>query len=199
MGAVNSATGLGARGLPGQDGTSSGPVADFWRSNAGAMLPDGGSDTTEAISRTGLVGIGNVPGNTPLAQLDVARGGRSGTDPRTAATVGYLTGALPSLSSAASNPATPAAGVEFRHSNQTQGVGIAYDGVYATGSNANQDFSLMQRGTGQFFLRHQALLGGLNYLNHIGAAADTAGQGWYQRWFANGVEVAGELLRRSDQ
>lgn len=40
-------------------------------------------------------------------------------------------------------------GVEIRHDNQTQGIGIGYSGVYVTGSNANQDLHLSARGTGE--------------------------------------------------
>lgn len=37
-------------------------------------------------------------------------------------------------------------GAEFRHSNGTQGVGIGYAGIYATGSNANQTLSFKSKG-----------------------------------------------------
>lgn len=37
-------------------------------------------------------------------------------------------------------------GAEFRHSNGTQGVGIGYAGIYATGSNANQNLSFKSKG-----------------------------------------------------
>lgn len=198
MGAENTATGMGARGLPGRDGDSA-TAADFWRSNAGALLPDGGTDTTEPISRPGLVGIGNVPASTPAAQLDVARGGRSGADGRTAATPAYITGVLPSLGGGVTPPATPTGGAEFRHSNQTQGVGIGFDGLYATGSAPSQHFGLMQRGTGHHFLYWQTLNGGINYHNRVGPAIDAGGQGWHDRWFANGIQVAGEITRRTDQ
>ena len=37
-------------------------------------------------------------------------------------------------------------GVEFRHSNRTQGIGIGYNTIYATGSDENQDLALKARG-----------------------------------------------------
>ena len=39
-------------------------------------------------------------------------------------------------------------GVEFRHSNASQGIGFGHNTIYATGSNANQDLILKARGTG---------------------------------------------------
>lgn len=38
-------------------------------------------------------------------------------------------------------------GVEFRHDNLSQGVGIGYNTVYATGSNPNQPLNLVGRGS----------------------------------------------------
>lgn len=40
-------------------------------------------------------------------------------------------------------------GVEFRHSNGSQGIGIGYNTIYATGSSADQDLILMARGSGR--------------------------------------------------
>jgi hypothetical protein len=39
-------------------------------------------------------------------------------------------------------------GVEFRHTNGTQGIGFGYNTVYATGGNADQDLNLRSRGAG---------------------------------------------------
>ncbi|MFM2376235.1 MAG: hypothetical protein RLZZ165_1332, partial [Bacteroidota bacterium] len=41
-----------------------------------------------------------------------------------------------------------AGGVEFRHTNGTQGIGFGFNSIYATGSNANQNLNLMPRGSG---------------------------------------------------
>jgi hypothetical protein len=42
---------------------------------------------------------------------------------------------------------------EFRHWNGSQGIGIGYNGLYATGYNTSQDLNLIARGTGTINLR----------------------------------------------
>jgi hypothetical protein len=39
-------------------------------------------------------------------------------------------------------------GIEFRHSNASQGIGFGYNTIYATGSDGDQDLFLKARGTG---------------------------------------------------
>jgi len=46
------------------------PAADFWRSGAGATLPDGTTDTSEDISRTGKVGLGTT---TPVTDVHIKK------------------------------------------------------------------------------------------------------------------------------
>jgi hypothetical protein len=41
---------------------------------------------------------------------------------------------------------------EFRHDNLSQGVGIGYASVFATGSNTNQDLKVFARGSGNLLL-----------------------------------------------
>ena len=53
--------------------------------------------------------------------------------------------------------ATNTGGFEFRHDNLSQGIGIGFNTLYATGSNPNQDVQLKPRGTGQV-----TVLGNLN-------------------------------------
>lgn len=43
-------------------------------------------------------------------------------------------------------------GFEVRHDNQTQGVGVGYNSIYATGTNADQDLNLRSRGNGRLRL-----------------------------------------------
>lgn len=43
-------------------------------------------------------------------------------------------------------------GVEFRHSNGTQGIGFGYNTIYATGSHPNQSIILKARGTGSVLI-----------------------------------------------
>jgi hypothetical protein len=46
--------------------------------------------------------------------------------------------------------------LEVRHDNQTQGVGIGYATIYATGSDASQDLTVTSRGTGNVLLNPTA-------------------------------------------
>lgn len=39
-------------------------------------------------------------------------------------------------------------GIEFRHDNLSQGIGFGFNGIYATGSNQDQDLNLSPRGAG---------------------------------------------------
>lgn len=172
---------------------------DFWRTptTAGA-LPDGVNDVTEDIARTGNTGVG-VFTTAPVAKLDVSVGGRAGIDGRVAGiTPLYVTSNnMPGLNGTiATVPATLTGGAEFRHSNQSQGIGIGYDSIYCTGSNANQAFNFINRGNGQVSFYQQVLLGGFNYFNHVGEAI-AANQGWQHRWFAAGTVEAVRLMRRS--
>lgn len=176
-----------------------GAAGDFWRTptTAGA-LPDGTNDVTEDVARTGNTGIG-VFTIAPVAKLDVAVGGRAGTDGRVAnVTPFYVTSNnMPGLNGTiATVPATPTGGAEFRHSNQSQGIGIGFDSIYCTGSNADQAFNFINRGSGQISFYQQTLLGGFNYFNHMSSAI-AANQGWQERYWANGVQEHVKIMRRS--
>ncbi len=133
------------------------PVADtpedFWRSNAGADMPDGTNDVTEDISRSGGVGVGPVPLQTPVAQLDVATQGRTGASQISAADGLAVTAAgsiLPNyvVNAPPAKPATAIAG--FWHSNQTQGIEIYYNGIRQGGSAGNAIFTIDAGASGQF-------------------------------------------------
>jgi len=78
------------------------------------------------------VGIGTVD---PKGSLDVQANPRTGAHP--ANRIMYVTG-----------DSQEADGIEFRHSNGSQGIGFGYNTIYATGTNANQDLKLAPRGTG---------------------------------------------------
>jgi len=49
---------------------------------------------------------------------------------------------------------------EFRHTNGTEGVGIGHAGLYACGSNTNQEFHIIAKGTGLINLRSPMRLTG---------------------------------------
>lgn len=104
----------------------------------------GTTDAVDFVTRTnntermrvtsgGNVGIG-VTG--PTNKLDIAAAARSGT--HGTALPFYATGTV----LAGSN------GFEFRHDNGTQGIGLGFNTIYATGTNAAQDLGLASRGTG---------------------------------------------------
>jgi hypothetical protein len=63
---------------------------------------------------------------------------RSGTHPTSVKGL-YVTGDF----------AADSDGIEFRHTNGTQGIGFGYNTIYATGGNANQDLGLKPKGTGK--------------------------------------------------
>ncbi|HJW29653.1 MAG TPA: hypothetical protein VJ508_10505, partial [Saprospiraceae bacterium] len=46
-------------------------------------------------------------------------------------------------------------GIEFRHSNGSQGVGIGFNTIYATGNNSDQDLGLASRGLGSLIFKTQ--------------------------------------------
>ncbi|MFM7794150.1 MAG: hypothetical protein ACKO90_40855, partial [Microcystis panniformis] len=87
------------------------------------------------MPNAGNVGIGR---NNPVAKLDIASDIRTGTHP-TAVKGLYITGDFSADSD----------GVEFRHSNGTQGIGFEFNTIYAAGSAANQDLGLKPKGTGE--------------------------------------------------
>ena len=53
-------------------------------------------------------------------------------------------------------------GIEFRHTNETQGIGFGYDTIYATGSNENQDLNLKSRGSGKVAVRGPLAVEGMD-------------------------------------
>ena len=117
------------------------------RQYSGVRLPGPGPDApgirAGSAGSVGLAGSLTIDGNlgigasNPRARLDVQQADRSGTHP--AAVRGlYVTGDF-----------SPAAnGVEFRHSNASQGLGFGYNSLYAAGTNADQHLNLMPKGTG---------------------------------------------------
>jgi hypothetical protein len=102
---------------------------------SGLNISDGDGSSRFFIGRsTGNVGIGT---HDPKAKLDIQQAVRTGTHPSIKGL--YITGDI----------GADKDGVEFRHSNASQGIGFGYNTIYATGSNENQDLGLKARGTGQ--------------------------------------------------
>ncbi|MGL4467469.1 MAG: tail fiber domain-containing protein, partial [Plesiomonas shigelloides] len=103
------------------------PIAgsyDFWRSNAGTLVPNGTTDTSEFVSRPGAVGIGS---NTQVgtSQLSVVSDSNTVTDPI----------------------------ISAQASNLTRGVDIVWGGVTASGTAANSDLGIIAKGTGHVVLQ----------------------------------------------
>ncbi len=86
------------------------------------------------VTAEGNIGIGT---DAPKAKLDVQQDNRIGAHPASVRGL-YVTGDF-----------SPDSGVEFRHSNGSQGIGFGYNTIYATGNNASQDINLKPRGNGK--------------------------------------------------
>ncbi|REJ58963.1 MAG: hypothetical protein DWQ56_07515 [Microcystis aeruginosa DA14] len=141
------------------------------------------------IKPSGNVGIGT---NNPIASLDIASASRTGTHP-TAVKGLYITGDFN-----ADND-----GVEFRHSNATQGIGFGFNTIYAAGSNANQDLGLKPKGTGEVtvsgnlsvsgIVKAQALTVSSNLsvtnILEIGDTPFTGNTGGNRDWMQKGIKI----------
>ena len=104
---------------------------------------DGFGNLSDVIAiRDTDVGIGT---SSPLGKLHVQTEARTGTEGSGDGI--YVTANLGEYFS----------GSEFRHSNQSQGTGIGYAGIYATGSNTNQDLNIVSRGTGTTYVKNYAV------------------------------------------
>jgi hypothetical protein len=104
----------------------------------------GASYHTTKSPTNGLIVEGNVGIGTtdPLGRLHVQTETRSGT-------AGSGNGIY-----VTSGSAEYSNGSEFRHSNQSQGVGIGYAGIYATGSNTDQSLFIISRGAGNTYVKN---------------------------------------------
>jgi hypothetical protein len=96
---------------------------------------DVGTAPRLSVNQDGNVAVGTS--GSAVARLDIQQAARTGAHP--AAVKGlYVTGDF----------GEAADGVEFRHSNATQGIGFGFNSIYATGTNATQHLNLMPKGTG---------------------------------------------------
>jgi hypothetical protein len=87
------------------------------------------------IASNGNVGIGT---NGPIAKLDISSVARTDTHPTSVKGL-YVKGDFGPDSD----------GIEFRHTNGTQGIGFGYNTIYATGVNTDQDLGLKPKGNGK--------------------------------------------------
>ena len=114
--------------------TSSLPLFQWYKKDK----TGGGETMMMTLHSTGNLGLGLT---NPTNRLEIQMEGRTGTHPSNLAM--YISG----------NIGTASSGFEIRHSNGTQGVGLGYNSIYATGSNTDQDISLLSRGsTGQIYI-----------------------------------------------
>jgi hypothetical protein len=116
------------------------------------------------ITNTGNVGIGTT--GLPGSRLDVVGGAaRTGSHP---AGLGLY---------ATADSASNSSGIEFRHTNGTQGIGFGYSTIYATGSNADQPLTIQSRGASAVTLTGNAAtitVGGTS--GNVGIGTTSPGQ-----------------------
>ena len=80
-------------------------------------------------------------------------------------------------------------GHEFRHSNQTQGIGMGYNTIYATGSNVNQDIGLKARGNGKVRIQNDTVVNGRLTVNRKPLNFSNAEEDWNHTIYNNGFNV----------
>lgn len=97
---------------------------------------DMGWGAISIISLYGNVGVGVT---NPTNKLDIAQTARSGSHGTSLPF--YATGNVAAGSAGA-------LGFEFRHDNGSQGIGLGYNTIYATGSNPSQDLGFSALGPG---------------------------------------------------
>jgi hypothetical protein len=136
----------GAQGAQGPAGVQ-GPTGFLANGSAAGNTPywNGSSwivNSSNIHNNGGNIGIGTT---NPGARLTIQH---AGTDPGTnddGKTL-FISG---SFGSGLSNDG----GIDFRHDNLTQGIGIGYNTIYASGTLAAQDLNLQSKGTGLLKLR----------------------------------------------
>jgi hypothetical protein len=101
---------------------------------------DMGWGAIKEVVLNGNVGIGTT---SPRAKLDINQNRTNPSGHPNTIEGLYVTGDF----------GEDANGVEFRHSNGTQGIGFGYNTIYATGRNGSQDLNLKARNDGTVTVR----------------------------------------------
>ena len=140
------------------------PTGKLLRFGTANKLKDGmTSDYVERVIITGdgSVGIGTT---NPIAKLDIEQNTRTGTHPKSLKGL-YVTGDFDGDNN----------GVEFRHTNGTQGIGFGYNTIYATGTNTDQPLVIKSRGAGNLLLMPPQGNVGIGTSNPTKAKLEVAG------------------------
>jgi len=103
------------------------------RESSGGALNSSTQGLLMTIQDNGDVGIGT---HSPVGKLDIQSAPRTGHHPTGAPL--YVTG----------NIGPSDAGIEFRHSDGTRGIGFGWESIYRVGTGATQHLNLIPRGDG---------------------------------------------------
>jgi hypothetical protein len=150
-----------------------------WRNRAANnvfTVEDNAKGNQLYLASTGKIGIGTA---TPVAGLDIVGSPRTDTHPGAVHAL-YATGDF-----------GPAYGIEFRHTNGSQGIGFGYNTIYATGANAGQELNLSTRGGAAMNIS----AGVMNVNSPMNVAGGVTSLGRYQR-DTNGAESTYQVSPR---
>lgn len=185
-------------------------AADFWRNavagaaDANSNLPDGTTDWSQDIQRRGRLGIGFVQAQTPVAYMDVAAAGRSGTDWRNAADPAHFTGNV-TQGPAGENPASgqqfAPGGADpkfaFLHSNGTAGLVWGWNGIITQIGTSSHDVGLRFNGnSGQMSFQAPNIPAAGVFTNwwHRGTVPAPNTAAWQRIFSVNGAQYANEQV-----
>jgi hypothetical protein len=122
-----------------QDTAKFPPLTIHYTADQATLRFKGNIQADSFVSNNGSPLVVTPDGNAgnPVTNLDIQ------SSPRTGAHLGSVKGLY-----VTGNFGADRDGIEFRHSNGSEGIGFGYNTIYATGSNTNQDLNLKPKGTG---------------------------------------------------